>query len=113
MFRHLGRPVVLTVAATVCSHYLLDLPVHPRRLALFPYSDLRIGSDAWNAWGSSPAWPQTYADWWLQAATLGLLLAIYLSLQRRAHLRDRYRAWTCTLLLGSLQLLMLMPCIGY
>ena len=43
MFWKLGRPVIVAAWIAVFSHFLLDMPIHPKRLALYPYSSVHIG----------------------------------------------------------------------
>src|ERR1700759_4356759 len=38
LFWKRGRVVSLAMWLAVCSHYFLDLPVHPKPLALYPHS---------------------------------------------------------------------------
>ena len=49
--RH-GRRVVIAVGFAVFSHFLLDLPMHPPDLALWPNSASHLGAGLWriSAW---------------------------------------------------------------
>jgi hypothetical protein len=40
-----GRPVVLAIWLAVFSHFVLDFPVHPKRLALAPLTRIYLGWD--------------------------------------------------------------------
>ena len=44
--RH-GRPVMVAVGLAVFSHFLLDLPMHPPDLALWPDSAAHVGFGLW------------------------------------------------------------------
>ena len=50
-FCRAGWKIALAVWLAVFSHFLLDLPVHPTRLALYPLSGVHLGWDL-VAWGS-------------------------------------------------------------
>jgi len=43
LFWKLGRPVALAAWISVCSHFLLDFPIHPKFLALYPHASLHLG----------------------------------------------------------------------
>jgi hypothetical protein len=59
----------------VFSHLLLDLPIHPKNIALYPHSSVHLG---WNLWdfGASPFWFATQY-WWTQSAVLMVLTVVY------------------------------------
>src|SRR5438876_4318225 len=46
-FVRLGRPVVVALWTAVVSHFILDFPVHPKRLALYPLSKIHLGWESW------------------------------------------------------------------
>lgn len=48
-FLRLGRPVALVMGLAVFSHFLLDLPMHPPDLALWPGSPTHLGMGLWHA----------------------------------------------------------------
>lgn len=54
-----GQSVVIAVWLAVLSHFPLDFPVHPRRLALYPESRTHIGWDLLS-WGSKQSWLGCY-----------------------------------------------------
>src|SRR5437762_12690234 len=64
-FLRRGKPVFIAIWLAVFSHFLLDFPVHPKRLALAPLSGVYLGWDLL-AWGSRPGWLGAINDWWLQ-----------------------------------------------
>ena len=64
-----GKPAVVAIWLAVFSHFLLDVPVHPKRLALAPLTGLYLGWDLL-AWGSRLGWLGANNDWWLQLAFL-------------------------------------------
>lgn len=57
-----GRAVALTLGFAVFSHFLLDLPMHPADLALWPGSAMHLGFGLW----------RTGYWWWTE---LGVVLA--------------------------------------
>ena len=62
-FYRWGFPVMLAIGAAVFSHFLLDIPMHPPDLALWPGSSTHIGLGLW----------QTFpAGWWF--IELGVIL---------------------------------------
>ena len=110
-FLRRGKPVFVAIWLAVFSHFLLDLPVHPKRLALAPLTGVYLGWDLL-AWGSRPGWLGAINDWWLQAAVLLVLLFVYATGVRRSDPQPAAVAASVTFLIG-IQLLTLFPCIGY
>lgn len=106
-----GKPVFVGIWLAVFSHFLLDFPVHPKRLALAPLSGVYLGWDLL-AWGSRPGWLGAIDDWWLQSAVLLVLLLVYASGARKSDLQPAAVAASFALLIG-IQLMTLFPCIGY
>lgn len=76
LFLRSGRPVVIAVWSAVFSHFLLDLPIHPRYLALFPHSAVHLGIALSAGIGAR-------AYWWVQAAVVLLLAGVYARLARK------------------------------
>ena len=109
-FLRRGKSVFVAIWLAVFSHFLLDFPVHPKRLALAPLTGIYLGWDLL-AWGSRPGWLGAINDWWLQAAVLLVLLLVYATAARRNNLQPAVTA-SVTFLIG-IQLLTLFPCIGY
>lgn len=110
-FRRRGRPVVLAIWLAVFSHFVLDFPVHPKRLALAPLTRIYLGWDLL-AWGSHPGWLGAINDWWLQLTVLLVLLVVYTTGVRVARIPPTTAGASCALLIGT-QLLTLFPCISY
>ncbi|HOE17072.1 MAG TPA: hypothetical protein PK344_06610 [Syntrophorhabdaceae bacterium] len=57
----------ILAALAVFSHFLIDVPVHNKDLAIYPYSRMRIG---WGWWGSLGAF-----SWILEGVFCAVLLA--------------------------------------
>jgi hypothetical protein len=110
-FLRRGKPVCVAIWLAVFSHFVLDFPVHPKRLALAPGTRVYLGWDLL-AWGSRSGWWGAINDWWLQLAVLLVLLLVYATGSRRSDTQPAAVAASCTLLMG-IQLLTLFPCIGY
>jgi hypothetical protein len=121
LFSRKGRAAVLAIWLVVFSHFVLDFPVHPKKIAAYPLAHLHIGSNAWIAWGSRLGWLGWDNDWWLQFFVLLIFLGIYaIGSGRRSPLNDapwnqsqwRIVAASCVALI-ALQLVTLAPCVGY
>src|SRR5206468_6228193 len=69
LFSRGRRAVFLAVWLAVASHFLLDFPVHPKTLALYPLSKIHVGWDLL-PWGSSGGWFGVTNYWWLQLFVL-------------------------------------------
>jgi len=110
-FLRRGKPVFVAIWLAVFSHFVLDFPVHPKRLALAPLTGIYLGRDLL-AWGSRPGWLAAINDWWLQLAALLVLLIVYATGMRTARIRPTAAAASSALLIG-IQLLTLFPCISY
>jgi hypothetical protein len=94
-----GRAAMAALWAAVFSHFLLDFPIHPKALGLYPHSSVRLG-----LFLSASVGKMKY--WWVQLAVLLVLTLIYAQGTRRNGLPGNLIAATCVLLL-SLHLLML------
>jgi len=106
-----GRAIFVAAWLAVFSHFLLDFPVHPKRLALYPLSGIYLGWDLL-PWGSRRGWLGAMNDWWLQLFALLFLLAVYVHGIRRTEISENLIAASCLVLLG-VQLLTLSSCISY
>lgn len=111
LFRREGRAVMIALGLAVLSHFVLDFPVHPRRLALFPLSGIPLGWDLSN-WAAAPGWLSAPNDWWLQTIVLVVLLGVFAQGMWRAAVSWRSVS-VASVLLVAVQLLTLFPCIGY
>jgi hypothetical protein len=124
LFWRKGHAAVLAIWLVVFSHFVLDFPVHPKKIAAYPLAHLHIGSNAWIAWGSRPGWLGWDNDWWLQFCVLLIFLGIYAigslrgsrgsSLNQAPWNQSSWKvvAASCVALIG-LQLVTLAPCVGY
>lgn len=84
LFLRRGRRVAAVLALAVFSHFLLDLPMHPPDLALWPGSSTHLGLGLWRSLPSG---------WWF--LELGLILAAcayYINRSRETHAFGR-RPW--------------------
>jgi hypothetical protein len=92
-----GPSVVWPVWLAGFSHFLLDLPIHPKNLALYPHSSVHLG---WNLWeyGQTPLWSRT-PYWWVQLAVLAVLTFVYAQGARRLRVPVNIIAASCLILL--------------
>jgi hypothetical protein len=98
MFWRRERRVVLAVWMAVFSHFLLDFPIHPKFLALYPHSSLHVGIALSGTIGAMKYW-------WVQMCVVAALTPIYALGGRRLGFQPNLIAATCIVLLG-LHLLM-------
>ena len=93
-----GPSVAWPVWLAVFSHFLLDFPIHPKPLALYPHSSAHLG---WNLWefGLTKLWFGT-PYWWLQLAVLIVLSLVYIQGARRLRVPNNTIAASCLILLG-------------
>jgi len=92
IFWRKGLAVMLALWAAVFSHFLLDLPIHPKNIALYPYSSVHLG---WGLWSLGP---RKY--WWVQFGVLAVLMLIYAEGARKLRFSGNLIAATCILVLG-------------
>ncbi len=74
-----GRETALWAAAAVFSHFVLDYPMHPGDLALYPHAEQHVGAGLWERWPIG--W------WWAELAFVACCLAFYVV---RARPGDRF-----------------------
>jgi hypothetical protein len=74
-FSRRGRTVALWLGFAVFSHFLLDLPMHPHDMALWPHNPVHLGLGLWQRW------PRGW--WWLELGFIALCAAYYLVRARR------------------------------
>ena len=93
------RVIVAAVWVAGLSHFVLDFLIHPSRLALYPHARIHLGWDLWQ-WGQqkSRIGPNQY--WWVEAAVLTVLLAVYAASWRRSAIPPRIVAASCLLVVG-------------
>ena len=87
-----SRPAGLAVALAVFSHFLLDLPMHPPDLALWPYSTIHLGLGLWRR--LPIGW------WWVELAVIALFCAYYVSRARVAKTFGGRALWACAVILA-------------
>lgn len=87
-----GMVVAFAVWLAVCSHFLLDLPIHPKNIALYPHSQVHLG---WNLWRIGPT---NY--WYVQLIVVLVLMLVYAQGARRLRFADNLILATCIFLLG-------------
>lgn len=87
LFWRRGRAVALLLAFAVFSHFLLDLPMHERDLALWPNAAIHLGLDIW---GRFPiGW------WWLELAVIAAGCAYYVAGARSHKTFGGHALWAC------------------
>ena len=74
-----GPRVMIAVGLAVFSHFLLDVPMHPPDLALWPNSDAHVGFGLWRALPTG---------WWF--VELAVILALWLYYWRRSTIDERF-----------------------
>lgn len=79
VFIRRGLAVALPVWIAVFSHFLLDLPIHPKNLALYPLSSIHLG---WGLWSIGS---RNY--WYVQLGVLAVLTLVYMQGARLCVLR--------------------------
>ena len=90
-YRRHGAAACGAIWLAVFSHFLLDLPIHPKDLALYPHSTLHLG---WGLWSLGPA-----KYWLVQLAVTLLLLGAYVYWSRRHRIPWSGIAMSCYLVL--------------
>ena len=91
-FRRRGLAVALAVAIAVFSHFLLDLPMHPPDLALWPYSRVHLGFGLWNRLPTG--W------WWVELSVIALFCGYYVSRARALKTFGGRAPWACAVVLA-------------
>jgi hypothetical protein len=93
-----GHVVAMSIWAAVFSHFLLDLPIHPKNLAIFPHSAIHLG---WNAWEfGQTKWLGASRYWWIELLTLSILLTVYVPAARRKRYAMHLILSSCLLVAG-------------
>jgi hypothetical protein len=93
------RRIALAVWIAGLSHLILDFLIHPARLALYPHSSIHMGWNLWQ-WGQRPSHFGPSHYWWVEAAFLVVLLAIYAASWRRSAIPPKIVAASCLLVAG-------------
>jgi hypothetical protein len=78
LFVRWGARVAWLMVIAAFSHFVLDLPMHPPDLALWPGSDVHLGAGLWRALPTG--W------WWIELGVVGLAGGYYL--RRAARSQD-------------------------
>jgi hypothetical protein len=94
-----GLAVMFPVWLAVLSHFVLDLPIHPKNIALFPHSSVHLG---WNSWsyGLNPSWLGATHYWWIELSAVIVLLLAYIRGAQRARFAMNLVIASCTLVVG-------------
>jgi hypothetical protein len=82
-----GAGVALVLSFAVFSHFLLDLPMHPPDLALWPHSTAHIGLGLWRRFPIG--W------WWLELAFIACACTYYVVRARRVKTFGGHAFWAC------------------
>jgi hypothetical protein len=75
LFWRRGRAVAIALGLVVFSHFLLDLPMHPPDLPLWPHSETHVGLGLWHR--LPLGW------WWVELAFIAAASAYYVARARR------------------------------
>ena len=87
-----NRAAGLAVGAAVFSHFLLDLPMHPPDLALWPFSSVHLGLGLWKR--LPVGW------WWVELAVIAVFCAYYVSRARAAKTFGGRALWATAAILA-------------
>jgi hypothetical protein len=90
-FWRLGRAVVLALAGAVFSHFLLDLPMHPPDLALWPHANVHVGIGLWRRFPIG--W------WWIELTFLAVGCLYYVARARTRKTFGGHALWACFVVL--------------
>jgi hypothetical protein len=85
-----GMATALLMGFAVFSHFLLDLPMHPHDLALWPHSPVHLGFGLWN----TPFW------WWAELAFIGIACAWYVADARRSGTYGGRAGWAVAVIVA-------------
>lgn len=99
LFARAGRRVWIAVWLAGMSHFLLDWPIHPVPLALYPHSAIHVGPALWS-WGEVQIWFGFTRYWWVQSAVTVALLTVYATGARRAEIAPNLAAASCLTVAG-------------
>ena len=91
LFWRRGRAVVFVLALAVFSHFLLDLPMHPKDLALWPHSETHLGFGLWNR--------LPHGWWWIELVVVLAGCAYYTARARQLKIFGGHALWACAVIL--------------
>lgn len=77
-----GRRIAIALGLAVASHLLLDLPMHPARLELYPHAALSVGNFL-HGWARIPLALGKTNGWWFEMSVVAILLALSLVISRQ------------------------------
>jgi hypothetical protein len=99
LFYRRSLAVWLPIWIAGLSHFLLDLPIHPKPLALYPHAAIHAPWDLWN-WATAKGLLGITPYWWGQLAVVGVLLAIYATGAKKSGIPKHLVAASCVSILG-------------
>lgn len=85
-----GAAIAGVMGFAVFSHFLLDLPMHPPDLALWPHSAAHVGLGLWH----TPFW------WWAELTFIVAGCGYYVARSRRAGTFGGRAGWVCAVVLA-------------
>jgi hypothetical protein len=91
-FRRRGRAAALAAGFAVFSHFLLDLPMHPPDLALWPGAPIHLGLGLWRR--LPIGW------WWFELGVIVVLCAYYVARARKEKTFGGHALWACAVILA-------------
>lgn len=99
LFYRVGAGVWLPAGLAVISHLLLDLPIHPKPIALFPHAAFHVPWDLWS-WGELKSWLGMTNYWWIQLIAVAVLLALYARNAKTLGIAPNLAAGSCIAVVG-------------
>ena len=85
-----GATIAALMGFAVFSHFLLDLPMHPPDLALWPHSAAHLGFGLW----LTPYW------WWAELVFVAACCGYYVARSRRIGTFGGRAGWVCVVILA-------------
>jgi len=90
LFSGRGSAIARLMGFAVFSHFLLDLPMHPPDLALWPGAGAHLGFGLWH----TPFW------WWIELAFVAVACGYYWIGARRLRTFGSNAGWACVVVLA-------------
>jgi|SRR5271154_6983882 len=94
-----GISIWVPIWLATFSHFLLDWPIHPAPLALYPHSAVHLGFHLWT-WGLTQSWLGRTHYWWIQMTVMLPLLVIYARGASRSGIGWNWVAASCLIAFG-------------